>query len=258
MSWKHLRGLPVLALAAAMLAGVALARGPGQTPPATYLNGIDVSHYQGTVNWTSVAKAGYTFAFAKATEGTTYKDPTFPTNWANMKAAGLVRGAYHFGHPGSSATTQANFFYNYVKPGAGDLQLVLDLETTDGKTPSQVWTWTQAFIKQIQALTGRPGIIYTGYNFWVSSVGNPKNNLNCPLWIAAYGVTSPQVPPAWSSWSFWQYSDTGTVSGVSGACDLDYFNGTTTQLLALTLPEPAVPTGRCPSCRGSPSTDGSA
>jgi lysozyme len=225
-----------LGLAAAGLAALASLPTAEANLPASYLNGIDVSHYQGTVNWNSVAQAGYTFAFAKATEGTTYKDPTFPTNWANMKSAGLVRGAYHYGHPGSSAVTQANFFVNYVKPTHGDLQLVLDLETTDGETPAQVWQWTQAFIKQVQTLTGRPGIIYTGYSFWVNSVGNPKNNLNCPLWVAAYGVSKPQVPPAWSTWSFWQYSDTGSVSGVSGACDLDYFNGSKTQLLALTLP----------------------
>src|SRR5262249_39837308 len=65
------------------------------------IQGIDASHWQGSINWTSVKNSGKTFAFYKATEGTTYTDPTFAANWAAIKNAGLIRGAYHFGHPGS-------------------------------------------------------------------------------------------------------------------------------------------------------------
>ena len=219
------------------------ALGVGATAPRAeaQLHGIDVSNYQGTVNWTSVKNAGNSFAIAKATEGTTYSDPYFKANWANMKAAGLVRGAYHYGHPGTSATAQAQYFVNAVKAaggftGSNSLQLVLDLETTDGLSPSQVWAWVQSFIAEIKTLTGRPGIIYTGYYFWRDSVGNPTNNLNCPLWIAAYGVSSPMVPPAWPYWTFWQYSDTGSVPGVGGNVDLDYFNGSLANLKALCFP----------------------
>jgi lysozyme len=194
------------------------------------------------VNWTRVRDSGRVFAIAKATEGTTYTDPSFAANWAGMRAAGLIRGAYHFGHPGSDAVTQADRFVNVVRPVGGDLQLVLDLEVTDGRTPAQVWSWTQAFIARIQSRTGRPGIIYTGFYFWRDRVGNPADNLNCPLWIAAYGVSAPMVPRAWSTWSFWQYSDTGSVPGVTGNVDLDYFNGTLSRLRALTLPPiPANP-----------------
>lgn len=154
-----------------------------------------------------------------------------------MRSAGIIRGAYHYGHPGSDPTTQANFFYNTVKPVAGDLQMTLDIETTDGKSASQVWSWIQTFIARIKTLTGRPGIIYTGYYFWVDSVGNPSSNLNCPLWLAAY-VSDPSsyVPRAWSTWSFWQYSDNGSVPGVSGAVDLDCWNGSLSNLKNLELP----------------------
>src|SRR5262249_28035984 len=84
----------LLGVAAGVLAGLA-APAPAT---AAYLNGVDVSHYQGTINWASVRGAGITFAFAKATEGTTYTDPTVNTNIAGMKANGIVPGAYHFGH----------------------------------------------------------------------------------------------------------------------------------------------------------------
>ncbi|HEX4612465.1 MAG TPA: glycoside hydrolase family 25 protein [Urbifossiella sp.] len=200
------------------------------------IQGIDVSHYQGSINWTSVKNSGKSFAFIKATEGTTYTDPTFATNWAGAKAAGLIRGAYHFAHPGTDPVAQANFFCNTVHPTTGDLQMMLDLEATDGKTPSQVRSWTVSFINQIVSRTGRPGIIYTGFYFWRDSAGN-GSNLNCPLNLAAY-VTDPNdyVPAAWSYFTFWQYTSSGTCPGVSGNVDRDAFNGSTSGLNALRLP----------------------
>jgi lysozyme len=201
------------------------------------VQGIDAASFQGSINWASVKSSGRAFGFEKATEGTGYTNPDFASNWANMKAHGIIRGAYHYGHPSVDPTAQANFFVNTVKPVSGDLQMALDIETTDGRTPSQVWSWIQTFIARIKTLTGRPGIIYTGYYFWTGSVGNPLNNLNCPLWLAAYvSDPTPYVPPAWSTWSFWQYSDTGSVPGVSGAVDLDAWNGTIAGLDNLRLP----------------------
>ena len=207
---------------------------------AAYLRGIDVSNYQGHVDWAAVKASGISFAICKATEGTTYLDPTLGANWAGMRANGIVRGAYHFGHPGTSAINQAHFFVNSVTGAGGfhnssSLQLVLDLEDADGQSPAVVWAWVQAFMAEIQSLTGRPGIIYTGYYFWKDNVGNPTNNLNAPLWIAAY-TASPLVPPAWPYFTFWQYSDAGKVPGVSGNVDSDYFSGTEQNLRALCIP----------------------
>jgi lysozyme len=217
--------------AAAVPAAYSLAGGTDYS-----IQGIDVSHWQGTVNWAAVKKSGKTFAFCKATEGATYTDPTFAANWAGMKAAGLVRGAYHFGRPGTDPVAQANRFCDVVKPTHGDLQMMLDLETTDGKTPAQVRSWVVAFINRIVARTGRPGIIYTGFYFWRDSAGN-GSNLNCPLFLAAYvSNPAPYVPAAWPFWTFWQYTSTGTCSGVSGNVDRDAFNGSLTGLNNLRLP----------------------
>src|SRR5437868_13951686 len=89
----------------------------GDPPGPSYaLQGIDVSHYQGTVTWADVRASGRRFAFCKATEGLTYTDPTFTTNWAGMRAAGLLRGAYHFGHPGDDAVSQADRFCDTIRP----------------------------------------------------------------------------------------------------------------------------------------------
>ena len=214
--------------------------GMGSPRAMAQLNGIDVSSYQGKVNWTSVKSAGYVFGMAKATEGTTYKDAYFAQNWAGMKNAGLIPAAYHYGHPSTSATAQAQYFVNTVKAAqgglSGGLQLVLDLEDTDNESPATVSAWVKSFCAEIQTLTGKPAIIYTGYYFWVDDAGNSSSNYNCPLWVAAYGVSSPMVPAAWSTWTFWQHSDTGSVPGVSGDVDLDYFNGSLTTLKKFTFP----------------------
>src|SRR5262245_61032203 len=128
---------------------LATAAGLADDGTSYQLQGIDISHWQGTINWTSVRSSGRKFAFCKATEGLTYTDPTFATNWAAMRSAGLLRGAYHFGRPGVDAATQADRLYETVAPGSGDLPLVLDLEATDGVTPTQVRAWVVTFVNRI-------------------------------------------------------------------------------------------------------------
>jgi lysozyme len=211
-----------------------------------YLNGIDVSSYQGNVNWAAVRSSGITFAIAKATEGTGYHDAYLNGNIAGMKRYGIIPGAYHFAHPSIDATAQANYFTNAVRTANGGnfhglLQLVLDLEVTDGRSPGQVFAWTQTFVARVTAVTGRPCIIYTGFYFWRDQVGNPSTNLNCPLWLAAYvSNPAPYVPRAWSSvgWAFWQYTDRGAVGGVRGNVDRDYFRagGSYPNINALRIP----------------------
>jgi lysozyme len=224
----------------AAAAGIGVVAGSATLAPAagtdyTY-QGLDVASYQGLPNWTSVKNSGKTFAITKATEGTTYTNPDFATNWSRMKSAGLIRGAYHYGHPGTDPVAQANYFCDVVNPTSGDLQMTLDIEVTDSKTPAQVRSWIVSFIGRIVTLTGRPGIIYTGFYFWRDSAGN-GSNLNCPLWLAAYvSDPTPYIPAAWPFFTFWQYTDTGSVPGVSGNVDRDAFNGTLTGLNKLRLP----------------------
>jgi lysozyme len=204
------------------------------------LNGIDVSSYQGTINWASVKAAGIQFVSTKATEGVTYTDPTLRENWAGLEREGITRCAYHFAHPSISAVDQAHYFVNAVEAVGGyknssTLQFMLDLEDADGLSPAAVWEWVQSFMSTLQTLTGRPGIIYTGYYFWRDNVGNPTNNLNAPLWIAAYDA-KPLIPSAWKYYTFWQYDDNGRITGINGNVDVDYLEGDAAQLEELCFP----------------------
>src|SRR5262249_5104026 len=93
---------------------------PGRAREATVcagsstLEGVDVSHWDGAIDWSKVAGSGRAFAIAKATEGTSFLDPQFHTNWTGMKSAGLVRGAYHFFRPADSGVAQADWFLSSV------------------------------------------------------------------------------------------------------------------------------------------------
>src|SRR5215472_10861520 len=127
-----------LRLTAVFFGGGCLA---GVCPYGTTLPGIDVSHYQGTIDWASVRTAGIVFAYAKATEGITYTDPLFTNNWSAMKAAGVVRGAYLFFHSNDDPTAEADHYLSVVGTIApGDLPPMLDVEVTDSQTPAVIAT----------------------------------------------------------------------------------------------------------------------
>ncbi|HEX3131758.1 MAG TPA: GH25 family lysozyme [Thermoanaerobaculia bacterium] len=190
--------------------------------------GIDVSHFQGTVNWTEVAASGIVFAFAKATDGITYLDPQFSVNWPAMKNAGLVRGAYHFYEPADDPASQAQHFLSNVTLETGDLPPVLDVEITGGVSSEELWSGVATWLQTVQTAIGRQPLLYTAPGFWNDN--SPSLALTTyPLWLADY-ASQPTLPNGWSTWHFWQHSQTGTVPGVSTSVDLDLFNGTLLQL----------------------------
>jgi lysozyme len=196
------------------------------------VQGIDVSHYQGTVNWPQVRAAGVQFAFAKATEGVTWTDPEFAANWAGMKAAGILRGAYHFFEPNDDAGQQAQLFLATVQLESGDLPPVLDVETA-AATSEELWQGVQTWLDRVQAATGLPPILYLSPGF-ADENNAPVSLITYPLWVAEYGVAEPRLPQGWSHWLLWQSSQTGTIDGVAGSVDLDQVNGSLATLQALT------------------------
>src|SRR5882757_5181018 len=105
---------------------------------ANQIQGIDVSHYQGKIDWGKVKSAGMAFAYTKATESTGSTDSQFSVNWPAIKAAGLLRGAYHFFHADQDATAQANHFLQVVDPSPGDLPPVIDIESTSNASSSAI------------------------------------------------------------------------------------------------------------------------
>jgi len=192
--------------------------------------GLDVSHFQGQIDWASVAGAGISFAFAKASEGSGYTDPEFGRNWEGMKAAGLLRGAYHYFRPQVPAVVQARHFLSLVPSlEHGDLHPMLDVEEADGMTPNLILEGVQAWIDTVRRALGREVIIYTYPYFWETAVRNSDRFVRgCPLWIASYShpPTRPLVG-GWHHYTFWQYTDKGSVPGIGGRgiVDRDRFNG---------------------------------
>ncbi|HXO21200.1 MAG TPA: GH25 family lysozyme [Thermoanaerobaculia bacterium] len=195
--------------------------------------GIDVSHYQGTVNWPEVRQAGIEFAFAKATDGLTWTDPQFADNRPAMKAAGLLRGAYHFFEPADDAAQQAQFFLQTVQLAAGDLPPALDVETA-ASSAMALWEGVETWLQTVAAATGVQPFLYVDPTF-ADEYEIPASLAAYPLWIAEYDVAQPTLPEGWSTWLIWQQSESGTVSGVTGTVDLDVLNGPIAKLVALTL-----------------------
>jgi lysozyme len=227
------------------------------------ITGIDVSHYQGTVDWFALKSSGASFAFAKATEGLNVTDAQFATNWRAIKQAGLFRGAYHFGRPGSDPDAQALHFHSVVDElGWGDLPPVLDVETDDGHPPASVLSWVLRFVARAEALFSRPVMIYTG-GFWRHTLGDPSVGVLAtrPLWLANYRDGAPLLPRTWSAWTFWQYTDgvfgnPGPAPGVTGPCDRDRFVGDLAALSALTtLRLPPLPISVPPGATSTPASD---
>jgi lysozyme len=200
------------------------------TGASSFAHGIDVSKAQITVNWPSVAGAGYVFAFIKATDGQDYVDPDFKVNWTGAAQAGLLRGAYHFFRAEDSPQVQAQFFWDTVSGmGDGELPLVVDIEENMGQSNSTVLSNLTHFLQDLEQLSGRQPMIYTYSSFW-NSLGSERFG-GYPLWIAEYTTASaPNLPNGWTTWEFWQYSEKGQVPGITGSVDLDVFNGSADDL----------------------------
>jgi lysozyme len=195
------------------------------------VKGVDVSKWQGAVNWTKVKAAGIEFAFVRLSDGTNTRDSQFNANWANSKAAGVIRGAYQFFRPGQSVNTQADMMIDAIGTYTpGDLPPVIDVEDDGGLAPATVASRVRQWVDRVQAALGVTPIVYTGKYFWRDEVGGPASFKPNPLWIAQYTSLCPDIPAPWTRWTFWQYTDSGSVNGISGPVDTNRFNGSLAQL----------------------------
>ncbi|WP_405131169.1 GH25 family lysozyme [Paenibacillus sp. FSL H8-0317] len=201
------------------------------------VQGIDVSRYQGKIDWLQVKADKREFVFIKATEGQTYTDPNFVANVKGALSAGLLVGTYHFLKATTAAAAKAEAVH-YAKSleeigGAKALQLppVMDYENNpDGISKAQINIVAKVFLTELERLTGIKPIIYTGNSF----AANFDTSLSgYDLWIARYSNTRiPDDQPAWKTWTIWQYSDSGKVPGIAGNVDLNEFNGSLSDLKA--------------------------
>jgi lysozyme len=202
-------------------------------PGGSVVHGIDVSTYQGTIAWSDVKAAGIAFAFARISDGTTAPDAQFTGNWTGMKIAGVLRGPYQYFRASEDPLTQASLVVSSLNAAggllAGDLPVVMDMETSDDQSNAKVQAQMTIWLEAVAAATGRPPMIYT--NSATSSVIG-SGFANYALWVANWDEGCPTMPNGWATWRFWQYSSAGSVSGVSGGVDLDEFDGVLGDLMA--------------------------
>lgn len=214
-------------------------KGYGVCLPCSYqVHGIDISHYQGKVDWPSLSQAQndpefpLRFVFLKATEGGDLIDDTFQQNFQSAKDFGFVRGVYHYFIPTTDARKQAQFFINQVKLQPGDLPPVLDVEVSPKRKDQQQFTQNvKTWLDVVEAYYGVKPILYASYKFREKYLNDTIFN-RYPYWIAHYYVDSVQYQ---GRWDFWQHTDAGTVPGIKEQVDLDVFNGNLEELLQLTL-----------------------
>ncbi len=201
------------------------------------LFGIDVSRFQGTIDWDQVKGHNVVYAWIQISRSLTDVDAKFEFNWSEAKRVGILRGAYQRFQPNESVSGQANLFLEKLgEPQPGDLPPLLDVEDHDGMTPAQIQAAVQEWMDIVEPVVGVKPIIYTGYYFWKDYVANTAAFNDHPLWIANYSATCPLIPNAWSRWTVHQYSSTYQMPGITAnTVDVNKFNGTMEDLLALTI-----------------------
>ena len=238
------RLLPRALLIASLLA-LGLVAGTAPAQAGTKAIGIDVSRFQGAIDWPSVSGSGIRFAFVQASRGSgtdcTVKpaqcgpDPYFATNRLAAESAGIRVGAYHRAFASGATATdaradalaEANIFIAAVGSlQRGELIPVLDAESPfTGMTSTSLRTWIRVFVKRVTKQLGRKPMIYTNASSW-SATGNTAEfaKARYPLWVAEWGVSRPTVPANnWGrrGYSVWQYTSSGSVPGISGRVDMD-------------------------------------
>ncbi|MEP7126691.1 MAG: GH25 family lysozyme [Byssovorax sp.] len=243
---------PIVAGTAATSASSSSSTSTPATPTSSRPLGTDVYSGMGTIDWSAAASFGVTFAFIKATEGTSDTDSAFATNWQNARAAGIPRGAYHYFTHRSTPLDQANHFVA-VMGSDFDIRPALDLEETAGiPSPTELESNVRTFLDRVEELTGVRPIIYTGSGFWMSYMPPSAWAADYDLWLADYRTT-PVVPSPWTKWTFWQFRGDTSVSQTTKKVDLNWFAGTMADLQAYcvpggatTPPVPAPPAGEVP------------
>jgi len=203
------------------------------------LQGIDVSKWQGKIDWKEAAASGLAdFAIVRARYGgvgPNSKDPRFSDNWKGALEGGVTRGAYLYLRPSQDGRAQALRMLDDMEGAggllAGDMSPAIDVETTEMMSPGGIEGCLASCIDTIRSATGRTPIIYTYPDFWrANMLHGSAGHGKYPLWIAHYGVRHPSVPTPWARWDLWQYTDKGAVRGIKGKVDLNLFRGDFKQL----------------------------
>lgn len=187
-------------------------------------NGIDVSEWQGNIDFGEVARAGIEVVYIRASEGRGYVDPYFRENYEKAKANGLRTGFYHFltATNEAEAKEEAEFFVSNIKGLEPDCRLAMDFEVFDGLSVSAINEISKVFLETVEKLSGKDCVIYSdAYN--AREVFSKELADDYPIWVADYFVEEPESNGKWKFWVGFQYSDRGRINGIDGNVDRDYF-----------------------------------
>ena len=204
-------------------------------------DGIDVSSWQRNIDFSAVRNAGIEIVYMKSSEGSSYIDPYFETNYRNAKANGLKVGFYHYvtARTTEQARAQATFFAKVISGKEPDCRLAMDFENFGNLSTTQVNEISRIFLETLESLTNKEVLIYS--NAYSARTIFSSSLTNYPLWVANYGVSEPGDNGKWSTWVGWQYTDTGRISGISGYVDRDYFTDGVLLSTTTPIPEPETP-----------------
>lgn len=185
--------------------------------------GIDVSRWQGSINFTEVANDGIDIVYIKATQGTTYVSPTFEEQYINAKNNGLKIGFYHYvtARTVEEARNEAQFFASKISGKQIDCKLAMDFEEFGNLSQEEINAIGLAFMKRLEELTNKPTVIYSN-TYAARTIWNGEI-IKYPLWVAEYGVSKPRDNGKWNSYVGWQYTNMGNIKGINGNVDRDKF-----------------------------------
>ncbi len=194
---------------------------PASSTP-TY-DGIDVSEWQGEINWESVSRAGIKIAYIRASEGNNYEDPYAIKNYNGAKENGIKVGFYHYltATNETEALDEAEFFVSIIKGLQVDCRLAMDFEYFDSLTREEINQISTTFLEEVKRLSGKEVVIYSdAYNAAYTFSEELANQY--PVWVADYGASEPGNGN-WETWEGFQYTDEGRILGIYGNVDRDYF-----------------------------------
>jgi lysozyme len=197
--------------------------------------GIDVSEYQGDIDWNQVSTVEneftIEFVLIRATAGNDRADLQFKKNWKAIKKKKLIRGAYHYYRPNENSLAQAALFIKTVQLKKGDLPPVLDIEKLPkNQSIDSLKVGLRRWLIKVEAHYGVKPIIYSGEKYYTSFL--KKEFGNYLFWIANYNVFVEELKP---EWRFWQFTEKANVSGIKGNVDVNVYNGDATMLNYLTI-----------------------
>jgi len=197
--------------------------------------GIDVSEYQGDIDWDKVStienEFPIEFVLMRATAGNDRADLQFKKNWKAVKKKKLIRGAYHYYRPNENSLAQAALFIKTVQLKKGDLPPVLDIEKLPkNQSIDSLKVGLRRWLIKVEAHYGVRPIIYSGEKYYTTFLKEEFGNYL--FWIANYNVFVEELKP---EWRFWQFTEKSNVSGITGNVDVNVYNGDATMLNYLTI-----------------------